>query len=190
MAISSSFCKPGSCLHPPGLAGSPPKRSPLHSCGRFPRTEQNYLSHCCCRWFSPELVPALGLSPVPLLAPAREGVGGEDELAFNSSNSLPLQQPQPGCGGKVPPGFCPCHNSWPACLGICDLSLLSLLQLHCFMGFPPSLCISVSDHLFFSLPHSPCNIHPRGNGFLFHSRMQSLRVCWSSLSLPGFCCLQ
>lgn len=51
---------------------SPLKRSPLYSCSRFPWTEQNCLSHCCCSWFSPEPVPALGLSPVSLLALARE----------------------------------------------------------------------------------------------------------------------
>lgn len=166
---------------------SPPKRSPLFSCGRFPWAELNCLSHCCCRWFSPEPVPAPGLSPVPLLAPAREAARGEDLLAFNSSHSLPLQQPQSGCGDKVPPAFCPCHNSWPAWIGIYDLSLQSLLQFHCFMSFPLSLCISGA---FFPPSTFPLQYSFGGNWFLFHSRMQSLQVCWSSFTLPAFCCLQ
>lgn len=159
MAINFSFCKPGSCLHAPGLTGA------LHPSGLlctavadfyrpnklpFPLLLQMVFTRTC---------PSTGLSPVPLLAPARQPAGGEDELAFNSSNSLPLQEPQLEARFLQLFVLAIIHGLLVYEFMIC---LLSLLQFHCFMDFPLSLCISASDHLFLSSSILPLQYSSKG----------------------------
>lgn len=118
----------------------------------------------CPLWisqFGPELMPS------PVLVPALAMAAGEGEVepVCASSDSSPLQQTQPGCGGKVLPASAFCHVIFHGLLAyeftICHcqgsfsspvflifflLPFERLLQIS-FYFFPPSLS---TFHLHFS----------------------------------------